>query len=484
MTPRPGFVLDVDRSTPPILFHHGEQFRLEKLPPDRSRVIYPAEPLDPASTTPTPPSATPWPTRSTASPLAALLIAGHEAHHRLRRHLAPAAPDAARPTSASASSRPVLDMAAAAGVDDVHLIAALALHRRMTEAELRHAVGDRVYDAFAPDGRLYNHDAEDPDGMVVLGETRHGEEVQMNKRAAESDLIVYVNINIVSMDGGWKSTATGLSGYTRHPPPPQRRRRCASRSRFMDRHNSELHHSNWRQGEVIKRRRASRSSRSRPRSTTTPSATTARCRCSRSASGSGRPATGPRSSACRPASTRMPPRGPAQDLPGLAGALRADLGPGRRGRSGPRGHDCEHVFEQHLVPVEGQTDMLTMGLPYICPYNVNSIMNPILVMCLGLGYFFNLYRGKPLVREGGVLIMSHPTPWEFHPVHHPSYIDFFEQVLSDTTDPLEIEQQVREAVRRGRVVPPPVPHVVRLPRRPPVLHVVLGRPRPAAPRRG
>src|SRR4029077_8188247 len=45
--PRPGFVLDVDRSTPPILFHHGEGFRLEKLPADRSRVIYPAEPLEP-----------------------------------------------------------------------------------------------------------------------------------------------------------------------------------------------------------------------------------------------------------------------------------------------------------------------------------------------------------------------------------------------------------------------------------------------------
>jgi hypothetical protein len=82
-----------------------------------------------------------------------------------------------------------------------------------------------------------------------------------------------------------------------------------------------------------------------------------------------------------------------------------------------------------------------MGLPYICPYNVNSVMNPILVMCLGLGYFFNLYRGKPLVREGGVLIMTHPTPWEFHPVHHPSYIDFFEQVLADTTDPVELEQR-------------------------------------------
>ncbi len=104
-----------------------------------------------------------------------------------------------------------------------------------------------------------------------------------------------------------------------------------------------------------------------------------------------------------------------------------------------------NVLKQHLVPVEGQTDILTMGLPYICPYNVNSIMNPILVMCLGLGYFFNLYRGKPLVREGGVLIMSHPTPWEFHPVHHPSYIDFFEQVLTETTDPLEMEKRFEKS---------------------------------------
>ena len=46
LAPRPGFVLDVDRNSPPIVFHHGEGFRLEKLPPGRSRVIYPAEPLE------------------------------------------------------------------------------------------------------------------------------------------------------------------------------------------------------------------------------------------------------------------------------------------------------------------------------------------------------------------------------------------------------------------------------------------------------
>ncbi len=45
LMPRPGFVLDVDRSTPPLLFHHGEGLRLHKLPAG-TPAIYPPEPLD------------------------------------------------------------------------------------------------------------------------------------------------------------------------------------------------------------------------------------------------------------------------------------------------------------------------------------------------------------------------------------------------------------------------------------------------------
>ncbi len=41
---RPGFVLEVDRSTPPVLFHSGEGFRLERLPTG-SRIIYAGEPV-------------------------------------------------------------------------------------------------------------------------------------------------------------------------------------------------------------------------------------------------------------------------------------------------------------------------------------------------------------------------------------------------------------------------------------------------------
>ncbi len=80
-------------------------------------------------------------------------------------------------------------------------------------------------------------------------------------------------------------------------------------------------------------------------------------------------------------------------------------------------------------------------IPYVGPYNVNSIMNPILAVCMSLGYFFNLYRNAPLVRQGGVMIVAHPTRREFHPVHHPSYIDFFDVVLADSTEPKIIEEK-------------------------------------------
>ena len=60
----------------------------------------------------------------------------------------------------------------------------------------------------------------------------------------------YVNINLVAMDGGWKSTATGLSGYeslkSHHNVATMRNSKS-----FMDRHKSELHTSNWRMGKVI-----------------------------------------------------------------------------------------------------------------------------------------------------------------------------------------------------------------------------------------
>src|SRR4051795_11114658 len=248
--PRTGFVLDVDRSTPPLLFWHGEGFRLERLPAERSRVIYPPEPLEALKDPDGAIRDALLNPLGDSKPLPELLFSGMKLTIAFDDISLPL-PPMKRPDIRQRVIEAVLDMAATAGVDDVHLIAALALHRRMPEAELREAVGDRVYDAFAPSGALYNHDAEDPDNLAFLGTTKHGEEVEINKRAAESDLLVYVNINIVSMDGGHKSTATGLASYRSIKHHHNVHTMEHSKS-FMDRHASELHHSNWRMGQVIK----------------------------------------------------------------------------------------------------------------------------------------------------------------------------------------------------------------------------------------
>ena len=291
----------------------------------------------------------------------------------------------------------VLDQAAAAGVDDIHIIAALALHRRMTEAELRHAVGDRVYDAFAPHGLLYNFDAEDTDDLAFLGTTDKGEEVEISKRAATSDLIVYVNINLVAMDGGWKSTATGLASYRSLRHHHNVRTMQQSRS-FMDRHSSELHSSNWRMGEVLRDADVKVFQIETTLNTDT--------------FGDSGPM-----SVLQKREWEWTVKDRAAFIGMKAGLDRLPIKARRKifhAWRAPYGvtsvqagevdavHEVttQRVFDQQLVPVEGQTDILTMGLPYICPYNVDSIMNPILVMCLGLGYFFNLYRGSA-ARAGG-----------------------------------------------------------------------------------
>src|SRR5271154_2361173 len=61
----------------------------------------------------------------------------------------------------------------------------------------------------------------------------------------------------------------------------------------------------------------------------------------------------------------------------------------------------KRCYEQYLVPVVGQADILITGIPYISPYNVNSFLNPLLVQVMASGYLFNLYKGVPMVKKGG-----------------------------------------------------------------------------------
>ncbi len=432
---REACVVEVHERFPPVMFQAGESFQLERLPVG-SRIVYPPPPLRGL--------ADPYAAIAAAldaplgmDPLEALLHPGMRLTIAFDDISLPL-PQMRVPDVRQQVIEQVLERAYRAGVDDIHLIAALGLHRRMTPAELRRAVGPRVFDAFYP-GRLYNHDAEDPDGIVLLGETSQGEVIELNRRAAESDLLVYVNINLVTMDGGHKSVGVGLGTYRSLRPHHNVHTLRHSRS-FMDPENSELHRSTARQGMLVEA--------ALPvfhiETTLNNDMYAGPLRFL------GRPEQrwSAREQLTFAATKRSLDRMPLKARRTLFQRMEAPYAlTGVAAGAVEEVHDITlaRCADQQAVRVEGQADVVTAGLPHVGPYNVNSILNPVLVMCLALGYFFNLYRGRPLVREGGVMIFTHPVHRDFHPVHHPSYIDFYEEVLAQTTDPAEIERRFERA---------------------------------------
>ena len=428
---RPGAVVEVDRNTPPTLFHFGEGFRLERLPLG-SRIVYPADPLEPIA----------HPERAIRralgrpledDPLKALLRPGMKLTIAFDDLSLPLPPMAA-PDVRQLVMEEVVEMAAEAGVEDVELIAANSLHRPMTADEIRHIVGDRIFSTFWPD-RLRNHDAEDPEGNVVIGRTGEGEEVTLSRRAAESDLVVYVNITLVPMDGGHKSLATGLGSYRSVRPHHNVRTLLNSRS-YMHPPDSALHHACIRQGRLIEDAVRVFHIETTLNSNSFPAA--AGFLQKRETDWTAR------DQAAFFAMKQLTDLTPPAVKRSIFHAMRAPYGlTGVNAGQVDAVHEktLEMVDRQMKVTIEGQTDVLTLGIPYLGPYNVNSILNPILVVCLGLGYLFNLYRGRPVVRQGGVVIMEHPCRYEFDSVQHPSYIDFYDEVLADTTDPVLIEER-------------------------------------------
>ena len=428
---RPGAVIEVDRNTPPTLFHYGEGVRLERLPLG-SRIVYPPDPLEPIA----------HPERAIKralgkplddDPLKSLLRRGMKLTLAFDDLSLPLPPMAA-PDVRQLVMEEVIDMAAEAGVEDIHLIAALGLHRRMTQDEVRHIVGDRIFSTFWPD-RLYQHDGEDPDENVYIGKTAQGEEVTLNKRAAESDLVIYVNLTLVPMDGGHKSMATGLATYRGIRAHHNVKTLLDSRS-YMNPPDSALHHSCIRQGQLIEDTVRVFHIETTVNNHAFPSIASFMQKRETDWTA--------QDQAMFLAMKQMTDIAPPAFKRGVFHAMRAPYG-----LTSVNAGQVDAVHEKTLdavrnqisVPVEGQTDIVTMGVPYLGPYNINAPMNPVLVVCMGAGYLFNLYRGKPVLRKGGVLIFEHPCRYEFDAVQHPSYIDFYDEVLADTTDPAEIESK-------------------------------------------
>jgi hypothetical protein len=331
----------------------------------------------------------------------------------------------------------VLEMLSDHGVEDVEIIIATSVHRRMTADEVRHVVGPRIFDAYWPD-RLYNHDAEDPKGMKLVGTTEQGEVVELNRKAVESDLLIYLNLNLVPMDGGHKSVAVGLCGYKslRAHHNPRTMRDCWS---YMDPSTSALSTSVERMGRLVEKSldvfhietTVNNRMFDRPLEFLH------------------------KNEDDWSAGERAAFKGLAFTLSKLPQPARQAIFqrvPSPYGVTGVFAGECEAVhaktlercFGQYLVPITGQADILVSGIPYISPYNVNSFLNPLLVQVMAQGYLFNLYRGVPLVRRGGTMIVFHPCTDQFDKEHHAPYIEFVHDVLPQTRDAVEMHKKFEE----------------------------------------
>lgn len=325
----------------------------------------------------------------------------------------------------------VLELLADHGVDDVEIVIALGIHRRLKAHEVRHIVGDKIFDAYWPE-RLYNHDAEDRNNMVVIGHTDHGEPLELNRRAAESDLLIYVNLNFVAMNGGYKSVAVGLCSYASLRPHHNPHTIRGSDS-YMDPARSRLAHDIGRMGKIAHRELDIFTIETTVNNRMFDKNLDFLCKNEDELNGKERLLM-----KALIASTAKLPQAARQAIFDRFPAPYEVTGVFAGKADAVHQRAIDKCFDQYLVPVEGQSDVLVMGIPYISPYNVHAFLNPLLVQVLAQGYLFNMYRGMPLVKKGGTLILTHPCTDKFDHEQHAPYIDFVHRLLPETRDAVEL----------------------------------------------
>jgi hypothetical protein len=432
-------VVYIDTDSAPRIVFSGEDLLLEDLPVG-TRVVYPKPPLEGLAN---PGAAIRYALNHPleTEPLYAQLAPGMKVTICLDDISLPL-PPMATPDIRQTILEILLELLDANGVDDVHIIIANSLHRRMTPGEMKRMVGSKIFNAFYPD-RYYNHDAEDPEGMVHLGRTEHKEIVNINRRAVESDLVIYVNINLVPMDGGHKSVTVGLCDYeslrAHHEPDTIRKS-----DSYMDPKRSELNTKVERMGAIVQEHMnvfhietALNNRMFHPSTNFLAKNEDEFTEVDRL-----------KFEAMRWSLSKLPAaakRKMFHAIPAQYQLVAVHAGKTQAVHK----RILEKNFEQYFVKLKGQADILICGVPFISPYNVNSILNPLLVQVMGLGYFHNFYRGKPVLKKGGVLILTHPCYDEFDHQFHPSYIEFFNRLLPETRDSHKLRHKYEEEFARN-----------------------------------
>jgi hypothetical protein len=280
--------------------------------------------------------------------------------------------------------RAVLDDLAVAGVSrsQVRLVCANALHRMLRPAELRRLLDDKLVDEFG--ARLTCHDAEDPDQIADLGVTpEHGYPVEVSRLVTDADLTVYVNTNYIrGFTGGWKSVCIGLSTWKsiRVTHDPDGMSMSLERNRMHDVLDEMGRHLERRLGRRIFK---------------------------------------VDTLLADPFRAARVIAGGVDETRRVALDVQVQRFPSRR-----------------MAALE-PCDVLVYGVPDSSPYAIWASVNPILTLIsMGLGYLGGMIdaAGTP----GCTVVMAAAARDTWDRVHHPSYPDVWERVLTQTRDPYDI----------------------------------------------
>ena len=276
---------------------------------------------------------------------------------------------------------------AGVGLGNIVLLCAQGLHRKLSRTEMETFLGRRLVLQFGYN-QLYCHDAEDPDQLVHLGYTQRGFDVEVNRAVMDSDLFIYLNTMWAPFNGGWKSTAVGLSTFRsirhHHRPWP-----TASGQSVDDPKNSSFKKLVWEQGRVIQDALQKKGRRVFTIETVYNNAE------------------------------------PKKDLIALFAGHPTEVHP----------HTLKAIEDQLVVDVDGQADILVAGISNVECYSKFSTMNPILAANSAMANTVMQFQGAPVVREGGIAILAHPFEARFDERRFGPYVEFYEKLLPQSLDP-------------------------------------------------
>ncbi|MBI1747778.1 MAG: DUF2088 domain-containing protein [Acidobacteria bacterium] len=270
---------------------------------------------------------------------------------------------------------------------DITLVCANALHRKFTRMELAKILGESLVKEFGY--RLFCHDAEDEKSLTYLGLTPSGYEVEVNSLVADSDLTIYVNTNCFrGFNGGWKSVCVGLASYRsirwHHTPDGM----------SMSLTHNPMHQIFDEMGNHLEAVLGKRIFK-----------------------------------------IETVLGNPLEVAYLWAGTVQATR------------QAALAVLKTHHQPrremMEEKADIIVYGVPNWSPYAAFSFMNPILTLIsTGLGYLGGMIEaiGKP----GCTVVLSTPCPNQWDDIHHPSYREVWDAILTHTRDPYQIRDQYEE----------------------------------------